>query len=996
MSLRLCHRRSNSRKAILAATIVLAALLTGPASALAETLLPDSGPAVHYETSPPLRSITPGRAVGKAYPARPTPPLPSAFSRTSAQDTSGAQTGAALGAQLTSPLIPSTTANFEGIDEGCRGPFGEPCGPPDPSGAAGPNQYVEVVNNELAVYSKTGTVLLGPEATKTLWKGFGGGCQENNDGDATVLFDTINQRWVVQQFSIDTTPYLDCVAVSSSSDATGSWHLYSFQYGNLPDYPKMGVWPDGYYMSYNLFEGNFVGAKFLGSEVCALDRAAMLAGNAATQQCHIGSATQGSSLLPATLDGSTPPPSGAPEWFVALSPTTANALAYWKFHVDWSNPANTTFTGPTNLPVQAFSAACGGKTCIPQSETTQQLASLGDRLMYRLAYRNFGDHQAMVVSHAVVAGTSVGMRWYELRPTESGSLTVYQQGTYAPDSSYRWMGSIAMDKAGDMGLGYSVSSSSLHPQIRYTGRLVGDPLGAMPQGEGTIKAGAASQFGPELGPERWGDYSEMSIDPSDECTFWYANEYHETAGVTNWRTRIGSFKFPNCDAPPTAVTKPASNVALTKATLNGTVTPNGSATTYQFEYGTTTAYGSKVPATPKSIGSASPVEVSEKVEGLQANTTYHFRLVATNAKGTTLGNDQTFTTPSSTPSWVAHSLNFPSGVTQVELYGVGCSSTTACTAVGHDFNGTWGALAESGWGAGWAFQEGVTRNPGPKNAALFGSSCPLTGWCMTVGSYGTSAGVPAPMAQIQNGATWELFNFGVPSGASRAEFNAVSCTSPSFCMAVGYKMVSGDDKPFAMIYNGSAWNESNTVTASNATLKGVSCPTSTYCVAVGSTGGSALAEVWSGGSWSTTPEVVLPTGGSSYQLKSISCVSLTWCLTVGTYVTSSGNRAIASRWDGSIWHSVANLTWAVGTSPVAYGVSCISASQCFAVGTSSGQPFADEYNGVNPWTSMPLSVPSGATGGELRGISCVSSIHCEASGWSYFGGTPTGLIETYS
>lgn len=185
-----------------------------------------------------------------------------------------------------------------------------------------------------------------------------------------------------------------------------------------------------------------------------------------------------------------------------------------------------------------------------------------------------------------------------------------------------------------------------------------------------------------------------------------------------------------------------------------------------------------------------------------------------------------------------------------------------------------------------------------------------------------------------------------------------------------------------MIFNGSTWVDSKAITASNVTLKGVSCPTSTYCVAVGSTGGSALAEVWNGGSWSTTSGVVLPTGGSSYQLKSISCVSSTWCLTVGTYVTSSGNRAIASRWDGSLWHGVANLTWAVGTSPVAYGVSCVSTTQCFAVGTSSGQPFADVYDGVTPWTSMPLGVPSGATGGALRGISCVSSFNCEASGWS--------------
>ena len=350
----------------------------------------------------------------------------------------------------------------------------------------------------------------------------------------------------------------------------------------------------------------------------------------------------------------------------------------------------------------------------------------------------------------------------------------------------------------------------------------------------------------------------------------------------------------------------------------------------------------------------------------------------------------------SAASWVAHSLNFPSGVTQEALFGVGCSSSTTCTAAGQDYNGTWGAHAESGSGAGWTFQTGVTRNPGPKNGVLYGSSCPSTTWCMTVGSYGNSGGKPAIMAQAQSESTWTLYNIGIPSGASQAELNAVSCTSSSFCMAVGYKMVSGDDKPFAMTFNGSTWTDSSAVTATNATLKGVSCPTSTYCVAVGSTGGTALAEAWSSGAWSTTSAVALPAGGSNYLLNGISCLSSTWCLTVGTYVTGGVNRAIASRWDGELWNAVANLTWAVGTSPVAYGVSCVSTTKCFAVGTSSGQPFADVYDGVTPWSTMPLKVPSGATGGELRGISCVSSLNCEASGWSFFGGTPTGLIEAYS
>jgi hypothetical protein len=439
--------------------------------------------------------------------------------------------------------MPSPSANFDGTT--ANGSV-----PPDPSGAAGPSQYLEVVNTKLAVYSKTGKTLLGPEATNTLWSGFGGGCEKNNNGDGTVLFDTIDQRWVVQQFSVSTTPYLDCVAVSKTSDSTGEWYRYSFQYEKFPDYPKIGVWPDAYYASVNLF--NLSPERFEGAEVCAFNRAAMLKGEAASKQCFVGTEKGGASLLPATLDGTTQPPSGEPAWFVALSPTEANALAYWKFHIDWSHPANTTFTGPTNLPVEPFSQACGGGACIPQKETSQLLASLGDRLMFRLAYRNFRNHEAMVVAHAVAAGGgSVGMRWYELRPS-GGALTVYQQGTYAPDSADRWMGSIAMDHIGDMGLGYSVSSSSLHPQIRYTGRLAGDLLGKMPEGEATLYEGAGSQLPYPLNPragERWGDYTEMSVDPSDDCTFWYVNEYLPSNGDFNWHTRIGSFTFPGC---PTA------------------------------------------------------------------------------------------------------------------------------------------------------------------------------------------------------------------------------------------------------------------------------------------------------------------------------------------------------------------------------------------------------------------------------------------------------------
>ena len=480
---------------------------------------------VHHDVSPPLRNMTPSTTPGRSHPALRVHGAPQKVVRS--KDTSGT---------VANPRIPSPIANFDGI-------AANGSAPPDTQGAAGTTQYFEMANTEIAVYSKTGSIILAPEKTNTLWSGFGGGCQTNNDGDGVVLWDTIAQRWVISQFSVSTTPYLECVAVSATTDATGSYYRYSFSYSSFPDYPKMGVWPDAYYVSLNLF--NAGGTQALGTELCAYNRSAMLTGAAATQQCFMGYTSGEHTQLPGSLDGTRQPSTGENEYFVGLS-STANNLAYFKFHVDWATPSNSTLTGPTNLGVTAFSQACGGGTCIPQSGTTQQLDSLGDRVMARLAYRNLGTAESLVVNHAVTSGSSVGERWYELR-VSGGNLTVYQQGTDAPDSSYRWMGSIASDQSGDISLGYSVSSSSLHPGVRYTGRLPGDPLGTMPQGEGTVFTGAGSQTG---GLSRWGDYSAMSIDPADDCTFWYTNEYIPSNGSFNWHTRIASYKFSTCGTPP--------------------------------------------------------------------------------------------------------------------------------------------------------------------------------------------------------------------------------------------------------------------------------------------------------------------------------------------------------------------------------------------------------------------------------------------------------------
>jgi len=518
----------------LRATALLAVSVTTiPAMAAAQGLPPvEVRASAHQDVSPALRDmpVLRSNAVGTARHALrlPRPAVAAA--------------GAAAPQRALAPNATSTPGlNFDGVGQGFAGPAGTftvNSAPPDTIGAVGATQYLQAVNSEFAVFNKaTGAVVFGPVPLNTLWSGFGGGCESNNDGDPIVAYDKQADRWIISQFSVSTTPFLQCVAISTSSDATGTYARYSFSYTGFNDYPKLGVWPDAYYITYNMF--NAAGTSFLGSQVCAFDRAKMLTGTPATQQCVQLSSTFGG-LLPADLDGATLPPAGAPNPLVALGRTTST-LDTWKFHVDWATPANTTLAGPTTLTVPLYSEACGGGTCIPQLGTTQTLDSLGDRLMHRLAYRNFGDHEALVVNHAVATGSTVGVRWYELRnPTTTPSL--FQTGLFAPDAFYRWMGSIAMDKAGNMALGYSVSGSTINPAIRYAGRLAGDAAGQMTF-EATIFQGAGSQT---TNLSRWGDYSAMTLDPADDCTFFYTSEYIPSNGTFNWKTRIASFKLTGC------------------------------------------------------------------------------------------------------------------------------------------------------------------------------------------------------------------------------------------------------------------------------------------------------------------------------------------------------------------------------------------------------------------------------------------------------------------
>jgi uncharacterized membrane protein len=465
----------------------------------------------------------------------------------------------------------ATGVGFEGLGNGSYG-YRVTGAPPDPNGAVGPSHYVQWVNTAFAIFDKTGRLLYGPADGNTLWSGFPGRCGTSNDGDPIVQYDKLADRWVFMQPIYSSTPYAVCLAVSTTGDPTGSYNRYEFDLGSeFPDYPKLGVWPDGYYATFNLFNN---GVIFDGPAFCAFDRAKMLSGAAATGQCFAPGAQYGGDL-PSDLDGKTAPPAGSPNYILEFG---TNALTMWKFHVDWGTPGNTTLTGPISIPVASFTAACnGGGTCIPQAGTSQQLDSLADRVMYRLAYRNFGSHESLVVNHSVAAGGTVGVRWYEIR-SPGGTPSIYQQSTYTPDASYRWMGSIAMDSAGDIGLGYSISSSSTHPAIGYTGRQATDPLNTL-QPETVVLVGAGSQTG---GLSRWGDYSAITVDPVDDCTFWYTNEYIPANGSFNWRTRIVSFKFPNCGGATTSdfslTASPASQSVVqgSAASYTVTVTPSGS------------------------------------------------------------------------------------------------------------------------------------------------------------------------------------------------------------------------------------------------------------------------------------------------------------------------------------------------------------------------------------------------------------------------------------
>ncbi len=482
---------------------------------------------VKHDISPVLRDIPPpvvargARLERREHPVRKLPPPPTRRGLL-APDISLQKT-AARKLQTTDAVV------FDGIGNG-KNSFSVSSDPPDTNVAVGNTQFVEWVNTSFAVFDKTsGKPLYGPVPGATLWTGFGGNCEKFNDGDPIVQYDKAANRWVMTQFAISGKPFSQCIAVSTTADALGPYARYEYQFADFNDYPKFGVWPDGYYASFNMFRGN----TFLGAKACAFERANMLTGDGARMKCFDVPDLGG--LLPSDLDGQTAPPAGSPNYFLNFG---VDQLNLWKFHVDWNNDTNSSFSGPMAINVSPFQAACD--SCVPQPNSQEVLDTLSDRLMYRLSYRNFGDYEALFVNHTIAVNKGIGIRWYEVRNPRT-TPKIEQQGTYAPDGVFRWMGSMATDKLGDIVMGYSASSNKISPSIRYTGRSLGDPLGTLAV-EKVLREGKGSQET----PSRWGDYSSVSLDPADDCSFWFTTQYLDDTGSFNWQTAVIRLRFPAC------------------------------------------------------------------------------------------------------------------------------------------------------------------------------------------------------------------------------------------------------------------------------------------------------------------------------------------------------------------------------------------------------------------------------------------------------------------
>jgi hypothetical protein len=539
------------RRTLLAVLTLAAALAPSLLQAVdLSDLRPQVSRAVRHDVSPPfteLQHLRPKSGAPQAEREIPyrMPDLAGRFHPTPELPDPLLQSGAPVAA------TPSPLLTFEGVsDDDNAAILGGRVVPPDTNADVGPAHIVQTVNLLYAVYNKTGTLLFGPVPIRNLWASFGGDCETHNDGDPTVVYDDAADRWVISQFALGANGH-QCVAVSTSNNPAGSFFRYDFVVspGRVNDYPKMGVWPDGYYITANEFTGSFQGVIAV-----AFERSRMLSGLSA-QMVKFGPLGCGAecyfSMQPSHFDGGTAPPSGAPNTFIQSwddetwgTGTLPDGYRLFAFSVNWTSPGSSTFVSLPQVNAPEFDAElCRfNSACVPQPRPGEKLDVLGQFTMYRAMYRNFGTHESLVISHTVdVSRSLAGVRWAELRNTGGGWFR-QDTGTISAGKDHRWLPSIAMDKQGAIAVGYSVSSRNIQPAIRYVTRAAGDPPGTM-GAEVTLQAGAGSQ---QSSFNRWGDYSAMSVDPADGCTFWYTTEYYANNGSFDFKTRIGSFKQPGC------------------------------------------------------------------------------------------------------------------------------------------------------------------------------------------------------------------------------------------------------------------------------------------------------------------------------------------------------------------------------------------------------------------------------------------------------------------
>src|SRR5436305_290275 len=653
-------------------------------------------------------------------------------------------------AAVTKVAAPAPAANFAGLDFATWG-AGHP---PDTVGDVGPTYYIQSINSSIGIYNKSGGQVAAFTFNTFMSQGsFGNLCDTNNFGDPVILYDTFEDRWVLTDFAfkldasnnvVNPPGAFQCFAVSKTGDpVSGGWNFYSIHIaGALGDYPKFGIWPDGIYMSANLF-GYPAGSAFQNARVFALNKAQMYAGAPFVQVVAIDAPPGDFTLLPsnARLQTGTPPP-GTPNYFVSTS-QFLNAVGVYKFHVDWTHPLGATLTGP-DTPLAATSWPNANVGNVPsQGGNIQGLDPIQIRAMMQNQYTNFGGVESLWTAHTVRRQDTSGFaapRWYQVNVTGGTvAANLPQATTWDPDGAnvlHRWVPSLALDRAGDLAMEYTTSSSTTKPAIKYAGRLAGDPVNTFSQTEQLLVQGTGTQLG-NCGTSaciRWGDYSAMTLDP-DGCTFWFTNMYYLADGL-NHQTRIGSFAYPSCTPVGAG------------GALSGTVTATVGGAPIA---GATVILGSRTAVTDGSGFYSFPTlpagtYSSETASDPGYNPSTAVNIAITDGNTTTqnfsLGNAPASGCPTDTTQ-----ADFQTGVAQTNAdLATSPGNVTLLDITAIDQQNTAGTSTGTGFGTpawtGQTFISGVTGLVTKVDVQLFCSGCGATPPNLTLSIRATSGGLP--------------------------------------------------------------------------------------------------------------------------------------------------------------------------------------------------------------------------------------------------------------